>query len=305
MNFAGVWTAIATPFRGDSIDWEALARLIDRQAADGIRGVIPCGTTGESPTLSHDEKLELIQRVCEMAKGKLAVVAGTGSNNTAETVEFTRTVAKLGVDGVMVVTPAYNKPPQRGMVEHFRLAAKAAGDLPVMLYNVPGRTAINLLPATVAEIVTNCPNVVAVKEASGDVIQMSNVVRSLERAGVQLSTGPKSPGFALLSGDDGLTLPSMAIGSIGVVSVASNVAPKLMVEMVKTGLAQDFAAARKLHQRALAMVEVLFSESNPGPVKYGLKLLGIGDGKPRLPMVEPSEQTRAAVEAAMRAEGLI
>jgi 4-hydroxy-tetrahydrodipicolinate synthase len=305
MNFSGVWTAIATPFDGDAIDWKALERLLDKQAEGGVRGVIPCGTTGESPTLTHDEKLELIQRVCQLAKGRFAVVAGTGSNNTAETVAFTREVAAMPVDGVMVVTPAYNKPTQRGMVEHFSAAASAAGSLPVMLYNVPGRSAVNLLPPAVAELAAKCSNIKAVKEASGDVIQMSHVVRSLKAVGVTLSTGPDDIGFALLSGDDGLTLPAMAIGATGVVSVASNVAPKLMSDLVSATLKRDLPTAQALHQRVLALLDVLFCESNPIPVKFGLKLLGIGDGKLRLPMTGAGEATQAAVEAALRAEGLL
>lgn len=294
--FAGVWTAIAMPMRGGRIDWDGLDRLIELQAAGGVAGIVPCGTTGESPTITKDEKAELFSRCVKRAKGRIKVCAGVGSNNTAEAIEFTREAVAHGVDAVMSVVPSYNKPPQRGLVAHFREVAKAAGSTPVMLYNVPGRTSCNMLPATVGEIARTCPNVGAIKEASGDLGQLSKCVEIAE------SFGSSRPPFEVLCGDDGFLLPSLPLGAVGLVSVASNVEPALVVSVIKHFQAGDMGKARKAQQKLNAMVSALFCDTSPIPVKHWLAAAhGIGDGSVRLPLAEADQKVMDAVAAARKA----
>jgi 4-hydroxy-tetrahydrodipicolinate synthase len=283
----GIWTAICTPFQQGKPDWASLVKLVEHQVAGGVTGIIPCGTTGESATLNREEKLEVIARTVAAAKGRVKVMAGTGGNATAETAAFTRDASALGVDAVLVVTPAYNKPQQKGLVLHYKEVA-AATTLPVMLYNVPGRTACNMLPDTVAQIAAACPNVVSVKEASGDIGQMARVRMA-------------APNVELLCGDDGLFLPSLAIGSLGVVSVVSNVAPKLPVALMAAYRKGDHATAQRLHGLMLTMADALFAESNPVPAKYALSKMGIGDGSVRLPLAPLGDDTMAKVEKAVAA----
>jgi 4-hydroxy-tetrahydrodipicolinate synthase len=294
--FAGVWTAIATPMREGSIDWDALDRLIDLQAMGGVTGIVPCGTTGESPTISRDEKARLFSRCVQKSLGRLKVCAGVGSNNTEEAVEFTREAVAHGVDAVMSVVPSYNKPPQRGLVAHFTEVAKAAGSTPVMLYNVPGRTSCNMLPATAGEIAWTCPNVGAIKEASGDLGQLSRCVEIAE------GFGDSRPPFEVLCGDDGFLLASLPLGAVGLVSVASNVEPELVVSVIKHFQAGEIVKARMAQQKLNAMVAALFCDTSPIPVKHWLAVAhGIGDGSVRLPLAVADQKVKDAVVLARKA----
>jgi len=295
--FAGVWTAIATPMRNGAIDWDGLDKLIELQVAGGVTGIVPCGTTGESPTITRDEKQRLFKQCVERARGRIKVCAGVGSNNTAEAIEFTREAVALGVNAVMSVTPSYNKPPQRGLVLHFVEVAKAAGKTPVMLYNVPGRTSCNMQPATVGEIMKLCPNVTSVKEASGDLGQLAKCVVVAEAN----AKGRAAP-MEVLCGDDGLLLPSLPMGAVGLVSVASNVDPALVVSVIAHFRAGRMEEARKAQQRLNIMVDALFCDTSPIPVKHWLaKVHGIGDGSVRLPLAPADQKVMDAVAAAIKA----
>ena len=289
--FSGVWTALATPFKNQQIDADGLKKLIDYQVKGGVDGVIACGTTGESATLSWDEKLEVIALTVKYAKGRVKVLAGTGTSSTSETIRFTEAATKLKPDGCLVVTPAYNKPTQDGLVEHYKAVAKCTR-LPIMLYNVPGRTACNMLPETAARIAAECKNVVATKEASGNITQMSQVKVA-------------APNLTLLSGDDGLTLPSLAIGSEGVVSVITNVAPKLMSGLLAAWNSGKLEKARQLHEQAQPLIETMFAEANPIPVKYALSIMGIGDGSVRLPLLPASAKLKPRVDGVLKSLKLV
>jgi 4-hydroxy-tetrahydrodipicolinate synthase len=297
----GVYTALATPFlpgEGGGVDFESLARLVAAQVAAGVAGVVACGTTGESPTLSKEEKKAVIARVVELCKGSaVRVVAGTGSNNTAESVELTRFALGAGADACLVVNPYYNRPSQAGLVAH--VCAVAAVGLPVILYNIPGRSGVNMNVATVAEIVRACPpggRIAALKDATGGVDQAAELALAV-------------PGLCVMSGDDGITLPFMSVGARGVVSVLSNLAPRALVEMVRLALANDFAAARRLHERTLPLAKALFCETNPTPLKFALARVGLFAGADvRLPLVAIAAESEAKVAAAMdraKADGLV
>lgn len=272
--FTGVFTAIVTPFLNDRIDYDSYYKLLMRQIKAGVSGVVPCGTTGESPTLSYEEHSELIRKTVEICKGKLQVIAGTGSNSTKEAIELTEFACKDGVDGILSVNPYYNKPTQEGLFRHFEAIAKASSK-PVMLYNIPGRTAVNLLPETIQRL-SGISNIVSVKEASGDLGQMSKTI----------SLVPES--FTVLSGDDNLTLPLMAIGGKGVVSVVSNLFPgsvKLLVDSFRNG---DILKAKELHYSLLKIFSLAFVETNPIPVKAALHWMGLCKNEIRLPLTELS-----------------
>jgi len=297
----GVYTAVATPFEageGGGVDWPSFERLIAAQLAGGVAGIVVCGTTGESPTLTKDEKKALIRRAVELcaAAPAVRVVAGTGSNNTADSVELTRFALEAGAHACLVVNPYYNRPQQAGLVAH--VAAVAAVGLPVILYNIPGRSGVNMNVATVAEIL-RLPlppgRIAALKDATGGVDQAADLALAC-------------PGLVVMSGDDGLTLPFMSVGARGVVSVLSNVAPKPLVEMVRLALANDFAAARRLHDRLLPLAKTLFCETNPVPLKAALAKAGIfATPAVRLPLVglaaENAAKLAAAIEKA-KADGL-
>lgn len=279
IRLEGVYTAICTPFdETGAIDWERFASRIEAQKEAGVAGIVPCGTTGESPTLSHEEHEEVIRFVVGEAAGAVQVVAGTGSNSTAEALRLTRSAAEAGADAALVITPYYNKPTQEGLYRHFAELARRVG-LPMVLYNVPGRTGVNLLPETVLRLAELEP-VVAIKEASGIVDQATEILAAC-------------PGFVVLSGDDALTLPLVSIGGKGVISVLSNLEPELFCRMVAAALGGQVAEARQLHLRLYPLARAMFLESNPIPIKTALRIRGLDSGHLRLPLCPMSDANEA------------
>jgi len=270
--FKGAITALVTPMKDGMLDEEKLRNLVDFQINNGVSALVPCGTTGEAATLSYEEHMRVIEIVVEQANKRVPVIAGTGSNSTYETIYLTEFAKKVGCDAALVVTPYYNKPTQKGLYEHFKAVAEAV-DIPIVLYNVPGRTAVNMLPDTVIKL-SKIKNIVAVKEASGSLDQASEII-----AGVD-------PEFDVLSGDDSLTLPMMALGAKGVISVASNIMPKEVSQMVDFWLKGDIESARKLHLKLFPLFKGIFIETNPIPVKKALYHMGIIENDIRLPLVE-------------------
>ena len=292
MRFQGCGTALVTPFRRDgSLDEASLRRLVRRQIDAGIHFLVPCGTTGENPTLTRREHLRVVEITVEEAAGRTAVLAGAGGYNTSEIVELAREIAALGADGILSVTPYYNKPTPEGLFQHFRAVA-AATPLPVVVYNVPGRTGTNVDAATLARLAT-IDNVAGVKEASGNIAQMAAVCNAVP------------DDFSVLSGDDSVTLPLMALGGRGVISVASNEIPAEMSRMASLALQGDFAAARQIHRRYLELMEVNFVESNPGPVKWAMAQMGLLEPVYRLPMVAPQPGSQARIEKVLASLGLL
>jgi 4-hydroxy-tetrahydrodipicolinate synthase len=291
--FTGCGTALVTPFRKDfSLDEQAMRRLVRRQIEGGINFLVPCGTTGESPTLTSSEQRRVVEITIEEARPhKTPVVAGAGGNNTAHIIEMARDFEAMGADGILSVAPYYNKPTQEGLYQHFRAIASAIR-LPIILYNIPGRTGVNIEPATIARL-AEIENVIGVKEASGNISQM----------GVVLDLVPSK--FLVLSGDDGITLPLMALGGKGLVSVASNEIPAEMTRIVQIALQNDFAAAREMHRHFFKLMEVNFIETNPGPVKAALALMGLIEPVFRLPLVAPKPDNLAKIRNALEAVGLI
>ena len=290
----GCATALVTPFTADgAVALDTFRALCERQIAGGIRLLVPCGTTGESVTLTEAEKHSVIRAAVEVARGRAHVIAGTGSNNTAHVVEQSREAKFLGADAVLVVAPYYNKPTQAGLYAHFRAVAEAVEGLPVVLYNVPGRTSSNISAATTLRLAHDCANIVATKEASGNFAQIMAILKD------------RPAGFRVLSGDDALTLPMIALGADGLVSVASNEAPDLMAQLIDAALAGEWGRARALHYRLLPLMDVNFVESSPGPVKAALALLGLIEEEFRLPLVPVEEQTRARVREVLGELGLL
>jgi 4-hydroxy-tetrahydrodipicolinate synthase len=286
---SGIYTALVTPFQDDSthaIDIPALDRVIDGQLEAGVDGLVPCGTTGECPTLSSHEQAAVIRHVAARARGKAKVIAGTGTNSTRTTIEGSRAALDAGADGVMVVVPYYSKPTQDGLVRHFVSVARAI-PCPVVVYNIPGRCGVDLLPDSLARIVADAPNVVAVKEATGNVLRAQELVR---RFGDRLS---------VMCGDDALTLPMMAVGGRGVISVTSNLMPKEIVRLVRLAADGRVEEARTLHLSLLPVHEAMFLEANPGPVKAALALAKQTSDVVRGPLVAAGPGTRAAIEAAL------
>jgi 4-hydroxy-tetrahydrodipicolinate synthase len=283
----GVYTAIVTPFKKDgSIDEETFRSLIEDQIAAGISGIIPCGTTGESPTLNYEEHNRVIEITCEQVKGRCVVMAGTGSNSTSEAIEMTKHAKDAGATHSLQVVPYYNKPTQKGLYSHFKAIAEAV-NIPIVIYNIQGRTGINLETSTLMEL-AKIKNIVGVKEASGNIQQIMNVIK----------LAPE--GFSVLSGDDNLTLPLMAAGGHGVISVASNIIPKRMVEYVNCGLKNDFVGMRKIHFELDEIFTKIFLETNPIPVKKILALKGKLQSVYRLPICEPDEATVKKLEELMK-----
>jgi 4-hydroxy-tetrahydrodipicolinate synthase len=289
--FTGVITALVTPFRGDKLDEEALRRLVDEQIAAGVDGLVPTGTTGESPTLTNEEHLRVIQVVVEASKKRVPVIAGTGSNSTAEAIEMSKAAKKLGADGLLLVTPYYNRPGQEHLYRHFKAVIEAA-PLPSVLYNVPGRTACDLLPETIARL-AELREVVGVKEATGSALRASQIIA---RVGDRL---------ALLSGDDATAFPLYALGGKGVISVVSNVAPALMSAMWDAAAAGDWAKARALHYRLLPLGEGLFVEANPIPVKAAMAMMGRIAEEIRPPLYPLAAQYRDKLRAQLAELGLV
>ena len=289
--FTGCGTALVTPFRRDgSLDEAGVSRLAKRQIDAGIHFLVPCGTTGESPTLTEDERVRVLELVVEQAKGRVPVLAGAGGYNTQEVIHAAKRMRRAGADGILSVTPYYNKPTPDGLVAHYRAIAEAI-ELPIILYNVPGRTGCNIDPATLVRL-ASIPNIAGVKEASGNMMQMCEICASVPDT------------FTVLSGDDALTLPLMAIGGRGIISVASNEIPAEMSKLAELGSSGDFAAARQLHQRLMPLLQVNFIESNPIPVKSAMAMLGLLDETYRLPMVPPRPASRERIAAVLRSLGL-
>jgi len=289
----GCATALVTPFTADgAIDDEALTRLIEYQLAGGVKLLVPCGTTGESATMTEEEDQHVIKRTIELARDRGRVIAGTGSNSTAAAIENSKIAKRLGADAVLVVAPFYNKPTQQGLYAHFRAIAEAV-DLPIVIYNVPGRTSCNIASDTTLRLARDCENIVAVKEASGNLSQIMEIL------------GSRPDGFRVLSGDDAITFPMIALGGDGLISVASNEAPELMARMVELALAEKWHEARELHYRLLPLMEVNFIESSPGPVKAGLAMMGLIGENYRLPLVPIEEKSRTRLREVISELGLL
>ena len=283
--FKGAFTALVTPFAEGKIDVEALQNHIDFQIEKGIDGLVPCGTTGEASTLTHDEHIEVVRITVEHAAGRVPVIAGSGSNSTAEALALTRRVKEVGADACLMITPYYNKPTQEGLYQHFSTIAGTV-DIPIILYNVPGRTGINMLPQTVARL-AEVPNIVGLKDATAD----------LKQASYTRQLVPDD--FAILSGEDALVYPLMAVGGNGVICVTSNILPGEMARLCRNYLEGDTGGARKLHHRLLPMCDALFVETNPIPVKAALSMMGRIRNELRLPLVPISEKGAEVVRAAL------
>jgi 4-hydroxy-tetrahydrodipicolinate synthase len=290
--FTGCGTALVTPFRKDlSLDEDGMRRLVRRQIEAGINFLVPCGTTGESPTLTRAEHLRVVRITVEEAKGNVPVLAGAGGYNTVEVIELGNELKHLGVDGILSVTPYYNKPTQEGLYQHYKAIAASVA-LPIVVYSVQGRTGVNVEPGTLARL-AEIRNIVGVKEASGNISQMARVVHEVPDE------------FTVLSGDDSISVPLIALGGRGVISVVSNEIPGEMTRLAQLAMAGDFAGARKLQRAWLPLMEVNFVESNPIPVKAAMAMMGLLEPTFRLPMTPPSEPNRAKIEAVLKASGLI
>jgi 4-hydroxy-tetrahydrodipicolinate synthase len=290
--FTGTYTAIVTPFKNDAIDEAALRRLIQHQIQGGVDGIVPVGTTGESPTVDYEEHIHVIALAVKFAAGKVKVLAGTGANSTSEAVYLTQHAEKLGVDGSLQVAPYYNKPTQEGLFQHFREIARKTR-LPIVLYSIPGRCGVEIGVETVRRLARDCRNIVGIKEAGGSCDRVSQLRAAL---------GPR---FEILSGDDSLTLPFMAVGAQGVISVASNVAPRQVSQMVQAFASGNARQALRLHQRLYPLFKDLFIETNPVPVKAALAMLGRIQEEYRLPLVPMNAQNRATLRATLKACGLL
>ena len=290
--FTGVGTALVTPFtRGGELDDAAVRRLGRRQIDAGVHFLCPCGTTGENPTLTDAERLRIVEILVDESGGRVPVLAGAGGYDTKEVIHTAREMARRGASGFLSVTPYYNKPTQEGLYQHYRAFAESTS-LPIVVYNVPGRTGVNVEVATLARL-AEIPNIVGVKEASGNVSQMCEVCRAVP------------PDFIVLSGDDALTLPLMAVGGHGIVSVASNEIPAEMVRMVEAAERNDFAAARAYHARILPLMSINFVESNPQPVKSAMAAMGLLEEVYRLPMVAPNPESKAKIARVLKDLGLL
>lgn len=289
--FKGCGTALVTPFRHDrSLDEATLRSLVKRQLDAGINFLVPCGTTGESPTLTRKEHLRVVEITLEEAKGNVPVLAGAGGYNTAEVIELAHELKAMSADGILSVTPYYNKPTQEGLYQHYKAIA-AAVKMPIVVYSVQSRTGVNVEPATLKRL-SEIEYVVGVKEASGNIAQMAQVVHQVP------------PGFTVLSGDDAITIPLIALGGKGVISVASNEIPKQMTDLTHAALRGDFEGARNLQRRYLPLMDINFVESNPIPVKAAMSIMGLLKPVWRLPMVPPSEANRAKIEQVLESLSL-
>jgi 4-hydroxy-tetrahydrodipicolinate synthase len=290
--FTGCGTAMVTPFHPDgSLDEATLRLLVQRQLDAGIDFLVPCGTTGESPTLLHDEHLRVVEITLELAKGRVPVLAGAGGYNTSEVIPLAQELAAMGVDGVLSVTPYYNKPTQEGLYQHYKALASAVS-LPIILYSVQGRTGVNIEPATVKRL-ASVENIVGIKEASGNIAQMAAILNAVHGD------------FLVFSGDDAIALPLIALGGRGVISVASNEIPAEMTLLTHLALQNDFPAARQLHRRYLPLMEVNFVESNPIPVKAAMAELGLLKAVWRLPLVAPGREDMARIRAVLESLNLV
>ena len=292
LMFQGSIVALVTPFSSGKVDEAKLRQLVDMHVAQGTDGIVPCGTTGESPTLSHEEHKRVVEIVIEAARGRLHVIAGTGSNATAEAIDLTRHANKAGATGALVVNPYYNRPTQEGLYRHFRAVAEAV-DIPILVYNIAGRTAVNVETETLARLVKDCPNIVGVKEASGSLDQMTQVI---------LACGPD---FSVLSGDDNITLPLMSVGGRGVISVVANIVPRETAEMTHAALAGDWKLARDLHLKLFPLSRAMFLETNPIPVKEAMGMMGMLEPEFRLPMCPMGAANRERLKTILVQHGLL
>src|SRR5579872_4432096 len=289
--FTGTGTALVTPFRRDgSLDEPTLRALVKRQIDAGIDFLVPCGTTGESPTLTHEEHLRVVEIAVELAKGRVPVLAGAGGYNTAEVISLARELAEIGADGILSVTPYYNKPTQEGLFQHYKAIAETI-TIPVVVYSVQGRTGVNVEPATVRRLAA-IENIVGIKEASGNIGQMAAILNAVPEE------------FIVLSGDDAITLPLIALGGRGVISVVSNDAPEQMARLTRLALAGDFAGARKIHRQLHPLMEVNFVESNPIPVKAAMAEMALLEPVWRLPLVAPKPENRARIREVLESLGM-
>jgi 4-hydroxy-tetrahydrodipicolinate synthase len=292
MLFTGCGTAMVTPFRKDgSLDESTLRSLVKRQVDEGINFLVPCGTTGENPTLTRQEHLRVVEITLEEVRGRVPVLAGAGGYNTVEVIELAKEIKALGADGILSVTPYYNKPTQEGLYQHYKAIASAA-KLPMIVYSVQGRTGVNIEPATLKRL-SEVDYIVGVKEASGNISQQANVVHQVP------------PDFAVLSGDDSITIPLIALGGRGLISVVANEIPGEMTDLVQRALANDSAGAREVQHRYLPLMEINFVESNPIPVKAAMALMGLLEPVYRLPICPPNSANLAKIEKVLEALGLL
>ena len=291
-TFQGSIVAMVTPFRNGKIDEGKVKELVEFHVQQGTDAIVPCGTTGESPTLSHDEHHHMVELTVQAAAGRIPIIAGTGSNATAEAIELTKHAAHVGASAALVVNPYYNKPTQEGLYRHFRAVAEATA-LPILVYNIQGRTAVNIETDTMARLVRDCPTIVGVKEASGSLDQMSQVI---------LACGPE---FIVLSGDDNITLPLLAIGGRGVISVIANIVPRETSEMVHAALDGDWKRARELHYKLFPLARAAFLETNPIPIKEAMAMAGMLEPEFRLPMCRMGDGNREKLRTILTTYGLV
>ena len=293
MKYQGLYTAIVTPFKNGVVDYDAYKALVDAQIAGGVDGIVPMGTTGESPTVSTEEHLEIIRKCVEFVAGRCQVIAGTGANCTAEAIEMTKAAAAMGVDGTLQVCPYYNKPNQEGVYQHFKAIAEAT-DLPIMLYSIPGRSGIEIAVDTVARLAADCPTIVAIKEAGGSVERVNQLVQALPAD------------FAVLSGDDGLTVPFISCGAVGLVSVTSNIAPAEMKSLVDAAMSGDGKKALELQKKYYPLMKGLMSlDVNPVPAKAALALRGEISWEIRLPLVPLAEEKHGKLADLLKSYNLL
>ncbi|VAX35078.1 4-hydroxy-tetrahydrodipicolinate synthase [hydrothermal vent metagenome] len=290
--FKGSTVALVTPFKDGKVDEDKIRELVEIQVKNGTSGILPCGTTGESPTLNHDEHNRVIEICIEATAGRVPVLAGTGSNSTAEAVALTQHAAKVKADAALVVTPYYNKPSQEGLYRHFKAVADSV-DIPIILYNIAGRTSKNIETETVVRLANDCKNIIGVKEASGSLGQMQDVKLHC----------PED--FLLLSGDDNLTLPILSVGGVGVISVVANIIPADTAKVIQLFNEGKIDEARALHYKILPLVKAMFIDSNPVPVKYACELLGLCSSEVRLPLCETTEANKSKVKQALENYGVL
>ena len=288
----GSIVAMVTPFRNGAVDEAKVRELVEWHVASGTDGIVPCGTTGESPTLTHDEHKRVVEIVVDAARGRIPVIAGTGSNSTAEAIDLTSHAKKAGARAALVVNPYYNRPTQEGLYRHFRAVAEAV-DIPILVYNIQSRTAVNVETDTLQRLARDCPTIVGVKEASGSLDQMTQVI---------LACGPD---FSVVSGDDNLTLPLMSVGGRGVISVIANIVPRETAEMTHAALAGDWKLARELHLRLFPLCRAVFIETNPIPVKEAMAMMGMLEPEFRLPLCRMGDANRERLRAILTQHGLL
>jgi len=292
IHLKGTFTAMVTPFKDGSVNESMLRHMVEFQIENGISGLVPCGTTGESPTLSHKEHRMVIDVVIDAAAGRIPVIAGSGSNSTEEAISLTQHAQNAGADAALLITPYYNRPTQAGLIEHYKAVAKAC-DIPLIIYNCPGRTAVNTTADTIVELATT-PYIIGIKEASGNMDQICDIILRI----------PED--FTVLSGDDSMTIPMMSVGAKGVISVISNILPRKMSEMTAAALNGDFAAASGIHRELFPLMRALMkTETNPSPVKTAMNMVGMDVGPVRLPLTEPGESGKSLLKSCLKDAGLL